>query len=539
MLSKGDASKWISTVMTAVFAVACAADGDAGRSGPERVGEVSKALTAEDRLAACAQDPRVIAGLVSERVCAGADIFFRETFGGNGRTCGTCHSVENNTTIDVDSVAATPPDDPLFVFRTNPALAELEDEVGLTFRAVIRENIDGFEDPLNKFVHRSVPHVLSMATTITPDTGDGTTAEFVHRTGWSGDGAPGDGSLREFLAGAIKQHYPKTLARESGVDFREPTELEADLVNEFQLALGRLNDLDLTQVNIFDPVANQGREAFLDPQRGRCNVCHFNAGANSQDTGKNRNFDTGNRGIPAIATIGRFPNGMPIFDGGFGGIGDSEPSIDVFNFDPENPGTPNAFGNGTFNTPPLIEAADTPDFFHNNQDGARDIEVAVFFYTDNFPFPMSPAAKELEARFGTPIQFSTEDGFAIGRFLRVLNIAFNLDIAKQRLSAAQTLINRFHDEHVGVQRELIRLAEVEIDDALEVLNGQLVEKPFLPVAVDRLGLAKAEIAAALAPGASWQTRQNRVSNAISRVLNARDQTGSNINFTLGEGNLMF
>jgi hypothetical protein len=38
---------------------------------------------------------------------------------------------------------------------------------------------------------------------------------------------------------------------------------------------------------------------------------------------------------------------------------------------------------------------------------------------------------------------------------------------------------------------------------------------------------------------SWSVRQNRISNAISRCLNARDLFGSNINFVLGKGNLMF
>ena len=42
----------------------------------------------------------MIAKLVSRDICAGADIFFRETFNGNGRTCGTCHPAQNNFTID-------------------------------------------------------------------------------------------------------------------------------------------------------------------------------------------------------------------------------------------------------------------------------------------------------------------------------------------------------------------------------------------------------------------------------------------------------
>jgi hypothetical protein len=527
---------FVSILSACAAAAACSAAPDA--SAPEPSARATSALTAEQRLNACKQDPRVVAGLVSERICAGADIFFRETFDGNGRTCGTCHSAFNNTTLDVAFINTLPENDPLFVFQSNPALSELEGHDSLFLSATIRENVDGFFGPQN-FVNRSVPHVLSMATTITPDSGDGTTNPPVHRTGWGGDGAPGDGSLRQFLSGAVTQHYTKSMNRLPGTDFRVPAALELDLVNEFQLALGRLNDLDLTQVNVFDPVANEGKAAFMDPQRGRCNVCHVNAGANSQDTGKNRNFDTGNRGIIGGFGIGTRPDGGPLFDAGFGGSGLAAPNFDVFNFDPQSPGTPNAFGNGTFNTPPLIEAADTPPFFHQNQDNDDNIEDAVFFYIGAFPFTISPAARELEARFGTPIQFSTEDGLAIGRFLRVLNIALNLDIARQRLTAAQTLITRFNDTRADIQRDLIRLAEAEIDDALVVLQSSATAQPFLPVSVDRLNLAKTEIALALAPGATWQTRQNRASNAGARVVNARDQLGSNINFRLGQGNLMF
>jgi hypothetical protein len=64
-----------------------------------------------------------------------------------------------------------------------------------------------------------------------------------------------------------------------------------------------------------------------------------------------------------------------------------------------------------------------------------------------------------------------------------------------------------------------------------------VTQPFYPVAVDRIDLAKAEIAAAIAAPVS--SRGGRISNAISRVENARDQIGANINFTVGSGNLFF
>jgi hypothetical protein len=73
-----------------------------------------------------------------------------------------------------------------------------------------------------------------------------------------------------------------------------------------------------------------------------------------------------------------------------------------------------------------------------------------------------------------------------------------------------------------------------------VLTDPLVSvlpAPFYPVSVDRLGLAQQEIAAAMTAPAS--SRAGHISNAVSRVENARDPIGSNITFQLGTGNLMF
>ncbi len=492
----------------------------------------SSALTAQQRLAACARDPRVLTGLVSQQICAGADIFFRETFGGNGRTCGTCHPMSNNTTIDVPFVQSLPASDPLFVFERDSNLTNLETP-DLRSHGGILENVDGFEDPVNKFTVRSVPHVLSMKTSLAPDTVDGTTIPPVERTGWGGDGAPGDGSLRQFLNGAITQHYPKTLQRRIGPDFRLATNQELDLVVAFQLALGRLNELNLQQVNLTDAAAQDGKNAYVDPFRGRCNACHFNGGATNDATlGKNRNFDTGTRKAQGFPTVPTF-DGVFLFDGGFGGQGLAHPNFHAIDV-PGQPG-PNSFGNGTFNTPPAIEAADTLPSFHTNAFGGN-IESTVSFYATTL-FTESPAARDLDARFRGPANVGPEVS-SIGRFLRALNVALNLDMAKQRLRASQTILNRFRDQHAAIQKELIRLAEAELDDALTLLADPLIPQPFYPISVDRIGLAKQEIARALAATNSVG-RQGPLSNAISRVENARDPIGSNITFTLGQGNLMF
>jgi hypothetical protein len=498
--------------------------GSCGDSSPpvEQVGE--SALTADHRLAACDQDPRVIAKLVSRDICAGADIFFRETFNGNGRTCGTCHPAQNNFTIDAAFISTLPASDPLFVFEQDPTHLGTLETPFLRGNGGILENVDGFEDLTNKFVVRSVPHLLSMATSLAPDTGDLTTNPPVQRTGWGGDGAPGDGSLRSFLTGAVTQHYPKTLARQPGVDFRVPTSQELDLTLAFQMNLGRLNEINIQQVNMFDASANEGRRAFIDPARGRCNECHANAGANSLPSGNNRNFDTRTR---MVNTFGSVP---AVFDGGFGGKGLTQP-----NFDAVGAGFLNSFGNGTFNTPPLIESVDTMPSFHTNT--FTNIEGVAGFYR-NFPFSGSPADIDLTAKFGTPTSFSNDDANLIARFLRGLNAAFNLDMAKQRLVAAQTLLNKFHDSGLAIQIGLVNLATAEIDDALQVLTDQATPQPFYPVSVDRLNLAKTEIASVLA-APTFVQRQGPLSNAISRVQNARDQIGANITFRLGTANLMF
>ncbi|HTN85384.1 MAG TPA: hypothetical protein VL242_16915 [Sorangium sp.] len=510
----------LAPIAAVAFLASCAPSAPEG----ERHGAASSALTAQARLTACDEDPRVIAGLVTREICAGADIFFRETFEGNGRSCGTCHPVENNFTIDIpfiDTLIDNNPLDPLFIFEQEPELEELE-TFELKTLGLIRVNIDGYDDLDNKYVMRGVPHTLSMATTIAPDPANGTEGVPVHRTGWSGDGAPGTGSLREFLTGAITQHLPTDPGREPGVAFRLPTEDELDLTLAYQMSLGRTNELDLTRVSLTDSEADEGRLAFLDPARGRCNVCHSNAGANHLDSGLNRNLDTGTRKAPASSTIGAF-------DGGFGGKDQAEPNLDVIGL-----GFKHGFGDGTFNIPPLIEAVDTPPFFHTNAFG-NDIEGAVAYYISNF-FKESPAGLELEARFGTPIAFPDSDIVKIGRFLRVLNAAFNVDLARQRLDAALVLVNRFHDRGTDVQERLMKLAEVELDDALQVLA--VGGTPLHPASRDRLQLAKAEIASGL--GATrWSQRQGRLAAAISRVKVARDQFGSNITYRLGKGNLMY
>ena len=273
--------------------------------------------------------------------------------------------------------------------------------------------------------------------------------------------------------------------------------------------------------------AEDGRQAFLDPQRGRCNVCHSNAGANFIDTRLNRNFDTGlsrvGGNLDQGLTMGT-QDGHVFTDGGFG----ATTPVDAIGI-----GFDNAFGNVTFSVPPLIEAADTGPFFHNNARGP-EIEDAVAFYA-SAPFGFSPAAIALEARFGTPLNLFAQDSFRIARFLRVLNSAFNADIALQRLSAASTLAARFGNTRVDIQTKLMDLAREELNDAVTVLS---VPVGLYTSAQASIAQANAQIAAGIAAPTAAQ-RQTRITNAQNFVRSARGQFGSNINFQMGPGNLVF
>jgi cytochrome c peroxidase len=463
----------------------------------------------------CEEDPRVVLGLVSLDVCVGAELFFRDDFGGNGRSCASCHPVANNYTIDPPFIATLPASDPLFVNEQVPALAGLERSDLLRNHALILENVDGLESPTTKFTMRSVPHCFSLGVSVTaplPPAPDGTTVPPLERTGWSGDGAPNNGGLRDFQTGAVTQHYPKRLNRVPGVDFVLPTNDELDAIDAFTRTIGRSNELDLTTVTLSDAGAAAGRTTFTSAA-ARCNGCHRNAGANVA-AGFNRNFNTGVERA-RLATLNS--QGIP-FDGGFG-------AGTTFNFDASGDGILDSFGNGGFNTAPLIEAADTGPFFHTN--AFDTIEDAIGFYNST-AFNTSPV--------GTPnINLNATEVANIGRFLRVLNAAFNIQLAIKRVDGVLPIIEEDKNSSRALQQELARLAGVEAEDAFQVLNGvsnlNATAKTALTSALGFLETA--------ATHASHTQRGRAAEDARVQLVNANAALGSGMGFTMGPGTLMF
>ncbi len=421
----------------------------------------------------------------------GEEIFFNETFDGNGRTCATCHRPEDNWRITPAFIATLPDDDPLFVHEFVPALKEnFEKSELLREYGLVLGNPNGFGDLENDFVMHTVQSLRSVRTSIQGMEFEGAEnrLDFMGPlTGWAGDGAPGDGSLRSFAIGAIMQHMPKTLNREPAVDFRRPTEEELDALEAFMLTLGRQEELKLP-LPLKGELALRGQELFIDKdqQNGRCNVCHFHGGASSLSAVAISDGRTENLGSIVHATGEEFAPGKPTelipLDNGFGDT-------------------------HQFNVPPVVEAADAGPLFHSGF--VKSVEEAVDVYNLD-TFKNAPVGIALSTRFGTDTNLSASEVLAIGGFLRVINALENIRETTQLL---ETSLEKglFENERA---RELIRRAGYETEDAIIVLDGVHLH----PIAVGRLRRAERFIREA---GESAFSRATSTRDALDELARAR------------------
>jgi hypothetical protein len=415
-------------------------------------------------------------------IAQGRRLFVQERFNGNGRACGTCHVESNNFTINPEFIATLPSTDPLFVAETNPALAVDFEKPDLMRRfGLFVENVDGFDDLRHKFVLRSAQNVQALGNSTTrPDpsfgldfSSNGLNADPPERLGWGNDGAP----LREFASVAIVQHATKTLNRRPGIDFRVPTDEELDALAAYQLALGRQEDFNLPALVLKSAVGTKGKTLYLDtgnlgePGHKNCNACHFNAGGTAALSfnptkpgyprldGSPRGFNMGSptnvNDTPLASALG-----LPR-DGGFGVL--QLPSGGFGNF--------RVVGAARlpfeeFNTPPLVESADTAPFFHNHM--VKDLESAVAFYGTP-AFQMGKFSIGNPANGATPVSISPDPNDpevqAIGGFLRILNALENI---RSSINVAERGRTMAKDEDA---RDLAALALAETKDAMEVLSA--------------------------------------------------------------------
>jgi cytochrome c peroxidase len=218
-------------------------------------------------------------------------------------------------------------------------------------RGLILENIDGFGNPP---VFRKSPQLLNLSRT----------APF----GFSGD-IP---DLETFSAGAVRQHFPRTLARaETGgnPDFRIPTPDELAAMKEFMVAqeFPPGNDPNKFDLNNFATTAaeQRGRDAFFG--QAKCSQCHggdvlaqTTVAILNQPIGVNGRFNTGVVNQPV-----------------------NSPGVDDLPSEGSNPP-----GSRTFSVPQLFNAKNLGPFFHDGS--AATLRQAVEFY-DSLIFNNSPA----------------------------------------------------------------------------------------------------------------------------------------------------
>lgn len=359
-------------------------------------------------------------------IARGRQLFTEETFGGNGRTCASCHVLELNAALPPANVAQrfatlATTFDPLFIAEKNMNLNTLtvHASAGFAEGAVLTGTAAGAPAKVKVrarlssttfLVHGGIDPRLTAGTNITDGTstvrvvsiakgdldqledprlmrGPSVSPAHPHGRGLILENVDGFGvrpvfrksphlqnlkftgpfgfhdqvpDLEQFSIEAVVQHFPRTLARRPGIDFRLPTAEEQRLLKVFMRSLDSIPGSSLAELTSkhdlghFARTAAQrrGRELF---QNTSCNSCHFSP----------------------VLSGGRFPTGVnnqPI-DGPAPG-GDGLPmDSDVLT----------ATTNRAMGTPGLFNVKHNAPFFH---EGSRTtLADAVLFYT-------SPAFRE-------------------------------------------------------------------------------------------------------------------------------------------------
>ncbi len=356
----------------------------------------------------------------------GKNLFTKETFRGNGRTCASCH-VEGNDQFGLTpaTIATLSEEDPLFIFESNVnqirltgrsqpsdlrgvltgtnGSAKILSGSGDTYLVIGGTNLSGILTDTNgntatflSFTNGNLKgptasngsvrgledhNFLEEGRGLILENIDGFNKPEVFRAsphllnlastapyGLSGEFA----NLRDFSEGAVTQHFPRNLARINGLDFRPPTAEELAALEAFQNTIGvpavanpSRFDLDLLATT---EAQKRGRELFFSDQ-SKCSKCHSgptlsqaNGSLPGSITGRNENFNTG-----VANTLMNMP------------LGDNLPT--------EPAGLPPGQSTRKFNTPPLFGIKLTAPYFHDAS--ALNLTKVVQFY-DSVEFVGSP-----------------------------------------------------------------------------------------------------------------------------------------------------
>ena len=263
-----------------------------------------------------------------------------------------------------------------------------------------------------------------------------------------------------------------------------------------------------------DTGADAGRNKFLAVG---CDACHSNAGANaSSGGGGNRNFNTGVESSrnPALAA---FPQ-----DGGFGTISTTPDRLR------------SAMARSTchrWSRRPTPARSSTPRRRSSGRPAhnvatATTIEEAIAFYT---------TAAFRNAPDGFPINLNATQIDQVGRFLRGLNAAFSAAIAIKRIDAELAIIAQFHSTQLAIQTQLIQLANVETNDAVNVLSAVA---NLDAASVTQFKNASTQLTTALTT-ADEATRVTALNSARTLLVRGSAGIGTNLGYKIGDGSVMF
>jgi cytochrome c peroxidase len=207
-------------------------------------------------------------------------------------------------------------------------------------RGLILENIDGF--PPTAPVFRKSPHLLNLNQRFPP-------------FGLSGS----VGDLRSFATGAVTQHFPRTLARNSGgsnPDFRLPTPDEQAAMEAFMRAQEFPAGTDPNKFNLNRFVITAAQQRGFAAFFAKCSFCH---------------------GATVLTSSSTFNTGV---------VNQTINSAGMDNL-PCEPSTP--CGTREFSVRQLFNVANLGPFFHDNS--AATLKDVIAFYNSSF-FNTSPGA---------------------------------------------------------------------------------------------------------------------------------------------------
>jgi cytochrome c peroxidase len=264
-------------------------------------------------------------------VALGERLFFEETFGGNGRTCGTCHPTPTLVLTPAD-IAELPPDDPFFA-------GTMDFDPEMAARGMIRYPLGGaslFEPEMTVF--RAIPTVRNVRRT-GPFTTDGRATELPEQAA--------EAALLHLLDGAVDEPGE-----------RMPTPEELDAIAAFQEAMTEPEDGRMGPGHL-STEARLGRKLFFG--KAACTTCH----------------------VPPLFTDNEFHHIVA--------TAPDEPVTDPGRCRIE-PSSPDCGSGAAFNTPQLRGVSNSPPFFHDNS--LPSLRAVVEFYNSP-RFSGSPAARRL------------------------------------------------------------------------------------------------------------------------------------------------